>query len=113
MPTYVGADGRMLSCSQYTQVAARQTTAQISAAGNAQERGDFLAGVQVTWASTLTGTVIVYDGATALTTIPSPVTGATDITPRYVEFNIAAKTTEGFNVTTGSSVSCLLIGRFS
>ena len=79
MASYAGADGKSLYCASYKQVAAGQTTSQISAAGNANERGDFLAGVQVTWASTATGTVTVYDGTTALTVIPAPVTGAVDI----------------------------------
>ena len=113
MVTYVASDGKLLACSSYKSVAAAQTTAQLSASGNAAERGYFLAGVQVTWSSSATGTVIVYDGATALTTIPSPITGATDITPRFVEFGITAQTTKGFNITTGSSVSCIAIGRFS
>jgi hypothetical protein len=113
MASYTGADGRMLPCATYTKVAASQTTAQISAAGNAAERGDYLAGVQVTWASTLTGTVTIFDGTTALTIIPSPVTGAVDITPRYVEFGCVATSTKGWNVTTGSSVSCICIGKFA
>jgi hypothetical protein len=113
MPTYIGADGRPLPCNTYTKVAAGVTTAQISAAGNAAERGDYLAGVQVTWASTLTGTVTIFDGTTALTIIPSPVTGATDISPRFIEFGVTAQSTKGFVITTGSSVSCIAIGRFS
>jgi hypothetical protein len=99
MAIYTANDGQLLPCSSYKAVAAAQTTAQLSAPGNAAERGDFLAGVQVTWSSSATGTVIVHDGATALTTIPSPVTGAVDLTPRYVEFGITAQTTKGFNIT--------------
>jgi hypothetical protein len=81
MAFYTAPDGTPLYCGTYTKVAASQTTAQISASGNANERGDYLAGVLVTWASTLTGTVNVLDGTTSLALIPSPVTGATDITP--------------------------------
>jgi hypothetical protein len=113
MASYTGADGSRLPCAKYTKVAASQTTAQISASGNANERGDYLAGVLVTWASTLTGTVNVLDGTTSLALIPSPVTGATDITPRYVEYGVVAQSTMGFDITTGSSVSCIAIGRFS
>jgi hypothetical protein len=117
MANYTGADSRGNFCSQYVTVAAGVTTKQISVAAtsisNPNERGDFLAGVLVTWASTATGVVTVYDGTTALAAIPSPVTGALDITPRYVEFGCVAQTTKGFNITCGSSVSCVAFGRFS
>ena len=66
MANYTSADSRGNFCATYTVVAASQTTKQLSAAGNANERGDFLAGVLVTWASTLTGTVNVLDGTTSL-----------------------------------------------
>jgi hypothetical protein len=95
MASYTGADGRMLPCATYTKVAASQTTAQISAAGNAAERGDYLAGVQVTWASTLTGTVTIFDGTTALTIIPSPVTGAVDITPATSSLGASRRAPKG------------------
>jgi hypothetical protein len=108
----IGPDGKALDSSQYVLVAASQTTKQISPAGNAQERGDFLAGVSVIWASTLGGTVTLIDGTTTFMVIPAQVTAATDIVPRYVELGITATSTKGFNITTGASVSCLAIGRF-
>ena len=108
----LGPDGKMLDASRAIPVAASQTTAQISPAGNANERGDYLAAVSVIWASTLGGTVTILDGTTNIMVIPAQVTGITDITPRYVELGITATSTKGFNITTGASVSCLAIGRF-
>jgi hypothetical protein len=59
------------------------------------------------------GTLNVLDGTTSLMLIPAPVTGATDINPRYFEIGCVAQSTKGFNVTSGSSVSCVAFGRFS
>src|SRR6188768_2213925 len=108
----IGPDGKWLDSSQYKSIAAGVTTGQLSPAGNANERGDYLEALSVIWASTLGGTVTLLDGTTAIMVIPAQVTGLTDITPRYVQLGITAQTTKGFNITTGSSVSCIAIGRF-
>jgi hypothetical protein len=117
MAQYTGKDGRPIYCSDYVVVAAGQTTKQISAAAtsvsNPNERGDFLAGVLVTWASTATGTVTVLDGTTAIATIPAAITGALNIDPKYFEFGCVSQSTKGFVISTGSSVSCIAIGKFS
>jgi hypothetical protein len=93
-------------------VAASQTTANISTPGDAVVGRDYLEKVVVTSASSAApGAVTVFDGAQSLLvhTLPSGFTGSLV----YVyELGLTAQTTKGFNVTTGTSVSCILIGNF-
>jgi hypothetical protein len=93
-------------------VIAGQTTAQISASGDAVAGRDYLARVVVTSASTAApGAVTVLDGAQSILvhTMPSAFTSA--LVTVY-ELGITAQTTKGFNITTGTSVSCVAIGNF-
>jgi hypothetical protein len=90
-------------------VVASATTAPISAPGDGvpgRER------VIVTAATTLVGTVTVFDGDTSLLVHNAAHTGFPGSNVTVYEIGVHAQTTEGFNITTGSSVSCMAIGRF-
>jgi hypothetical protein len=93
-------------------VAASQTTAQISTPSDAVAGRDYLEKVVVTSASSAApGGVTVFDGAQSLLvhTMPS---GFTSGLVTVYELGITSQTTKGFNVTTGTSVSCIAIGNF-
>jgi hypothetical protein len=93
-------------------VAASQTTANISTPGDAVVGRDYLEKVVVTSASSAApGAVTVFDGSQSLLvhTLPSAFTGSLV----YVyELGVTAQTTKGFNITTGTSVSCIAVGNF-
>ena len=113
MPDFkIGPDGKILDSSGYKIVAAGVTTAQISPAGNANERGDFIAQLVITAASTAApGTVTLFDGTTAVG-VYGFVPAGMDALTQNVYLGIQATSTKGFNITTGTSVSCVAIGRF-
>jgi hypothetical protein len=93
-------------------VAASQTTAQISASGNAVAGRDYLERVVVTSASTAApGAVTVFDGAQSILVHTMPSAFTSSLVTVY-ELGLTAQTTKGFNITTGTSVSCVAIGNF-
>ncbi len=93
-------------------VAASQTTAQISASGDAVAGRDYLARVVVTSASTAApGAVTVLDGAQSILVHAMPSAFTSSLVTVY-ELGLTAQTTKGFNITTGTSVSCVAIGNF-
>lgn len=96
--------------SQYVTVAASQTTAQISTSGDGA-KGDYLHRLIVVPASSAVGAVTLLDGTTAVMSIPALAGG--DSKPYYVECGLAATSTKGWVVTTGSSVSIVAVGRFN
>ena len=105
-----GADREIQDASMYVSVAASQTTAQISRAGSAI--GDYLDQLVITAASTAApGTVTLFDGGTQLGVYGFVPAGMSSLT-QNIWLGINALTTKGFNVTTGTSVSVLAIGRF-
>ena len=99
--------GRVQDASEYVAVAAGQTTAQISRAGNA--KGDYLDRVILIPASTAAGGITLYDGGTAI--LASAVPKASELVVT-VELGITSQTSKGFNITTGSSMAILAVGRF-
>jgi hypothetical protein len=108
MPRFVGP--QELEHSQYVQVAASQTTAQISRSGDGTAGRDYLHHLIVVRPSSTPGAVTVFDGATTLLTIPA---GAGDGTlPYTLPIGVTSQTTKGFNITTGASVAVVAVGRF-
>lgn len=113
MPKYDRA-GRALNNTMVF-VAASQTTKQISVSGDACPNNDYLERVIITHATTATGTVNVLDGTTSilLHAIGAYGTAANSAPLVFAyDINATATSTKGFNITTGSSVTCVAIGRF-
>lgn len=101
---------------QYAKVAAGQTTAQISVPGSAEfsPRGrDYIERLVITAASTAApGSVTLFDGTTSIlvhTFVPAGMTSLVEIVP----VGVTSKSTKGFNITTGTSVSVVAVGHFS
>jgi hypothetical protein len=112
MPNMYDASGRALANSKYVKVAASQTTAQISTAGDGVPRRDYLSHIIVTAASTAApGLVTVFDGTTSLLVHGWNATVATELVQTVV-VDCIAESTKGFNITTGTSVSVVAVGRF-
>jgi hypothetical protein len=98
----------------YRKVAASQTTAQISISADQTKGRDYLHRVIVTAASTAApGAVTIFDGTTSLLTHNVQITGYTGTNVYTYDVGVISDSTKGFNVTTGSSVSVVCIGRFS
>lgn len=99
----------------YVKVAAGQTTAQISRAGDGElgPRGyDYCSHVIITGASTAApGAVTLFDGTTSLFVHSLHPTQQTELV-QVVQVGVTSKSTKGFNVTTGTSVSCVVVGKF-
>jgi hypothetical protein len=107
---YVG--GQALPNSKYVKVAAGQTTAQVSVSGDGVPRRDYLSHVIITAASTAApGTVTVFDGTTSLLVHGWSATVATELVQTVI-VDCVAESTKGFNITTGTSVSVVAVGRF-
>lgn len=109
MPAY-DASGRALNC-VYKTVAASQTTANISTAGDGVKDRDYLDRLIVTWASSAGGAVTLLDGTTNIAVVGIP--GGPGCPLAYtLDVGVYAQSTKGFNITTGSCVSVVAVGRF-
>lgn len=96
-------------------VAASQSTAQLSGAKDSNPGNSYLERVIITHATTATGTVQLFDGDNSifLHNIGAFGTVANAAPLVFVyEVNAVSNTTEGFNITTGSSVTACCIGVF-
>lgn len=112
MPNMIDGSGRPLPNSQYRKVAAGQTTAQISVSGNAVPRADYISHLIITAASTAApGAVTLFDGTTSLLVHGWNATVATELVQTVI-VDCIAESTKGFNITTGTSVSVVAVGRF-
>ena len=64
-------------------------------------------------ATTASGAVTIYDGSTAIATIPAAA-ALGQSAPYRVQLGIrATNASTGFKITTGASVSCIAVGKFS
>lgn len=109
---YAGAEQEH---SQYVAVAASQTTAQISTSGDGA-KGDYLHSLTVVPASSGAGVVTLFDGTTAILSIPAVAgsgTGTSVPQPYTLPLQVVATSTKAFNITTGAAVSILAVGRFN
>ena len=112
MPNKVDGSGRALPNSNYLKVAAGQTTAQISVAGDGVVGRDYISHLLITAASTAApGAVTLFDGTTSLMVHLLNATVATEL-GFSVNIDCIAQSTKGFNITTGTSVSVVAVGRF-
>ena len=112
MPNKVDGSGRLLPNSNYQQVLTGVSTAQISVAGDGAPGRDYISHLIITAASTAAaGTTTLFDGTLALLIHGWNATVATELVQTVV-VDCIAKTTKGFNITTGSSVSVVAVGRF-
>jgi hypothetical protein len=108
--TYLG--GQALPNTRYKKVAAGQTTANISVAGDGVPGRDYISHLIITAASTAApGTVTLLDGTTSILVHGWSATVATELVQTVV-VDCLAESTKGFNITTGTSVSVVAVGRF-
>ena len=99
--------GTLWEATQYVTVAAGQTTA---AVGGLRA---YLESVTIIPVTTTGGAVTIYDGSTAIATIPA-VAHLGQSAPYNVRLGIrATNATTGFKITTGASGSVIAVGRFS
>jgi hypothetical protein len=104
--------GQLLANTNYKKVAAGQTTAQVSVSGDAAKGKDYLSHLIITAASTAApGTVTLFDGTTSLLVHGWNATVATELV-QMVPVDCICDSTKGFNITTGTSVSVVAVGRF-
>lgn len=98
------------SGTQYETVAASQTD---QVAGPTGATGDLLAGVLIVPATTSPGAVSIKDGSgSAITVFTGGSDSITSLQPFYVPLDI--RSTGGpWSVTTGASVSCIVVGHFT
>jgi hypothetical protein len=85
--------GKKFEASDYA-VAAPQTTAAVGSVGC------FLESVTIIPATTASGAVTIFDGSTAIASVPAAALGQSDATT-------------GFKITTGASVAVIAVGKFS
>jgi hypothetical protein len=90
---------------QYFTVAASQTTQALGAVG---KTGDYLDHVTIVPASATPGTVTIFDGTTAIYSIPA----LTSIAPVNLTVQAYSKT-GSWNITTSTSVSVVAVGQFT
>lgn len=93
----------------YETVAASQTTQTIGPLGAA---GDLLHGLWVVPANTNRGAVAIKDGSGSAITVAAADATAADLTPFFIPLGIISKA-GAWQVTTGTNVSVVAIGRFS
>jgi hypothetical protein len=94
----------------YNTVAASQTTQKLSntQAGGTGAVGDYLAGLIIVPATATPGAVTVFDGATAVLSIPA----GTTISSYYLPVGAYSRS-GSWNITTGASVSVVAVGQFT
>lgn len=113
MPNMIDGSGRPLPNSNYKNVAASQTTANISVAGDAVRGNDYVSHLIITAASTAApGKVTLLDGTTEICAHGWNATVATELVQTII-IDCIAESTKGFQITTGSSVSVVVVGRFA
>jgi hypothetical protein len=98
----------------YKKIPASSTAAQVSVPGDGIRGNDYLERVVVIAASTAApGIVTVFDGTTSLVVHNVQITGYTLSNIVVYEVGVLCDSTVGFNISCGTSVSALAIGRFS
>ena len=110
MGFYVDRAGMLHGSYDYKAIAASQTTV---AFGSTTAGMTYLDNVTVIPATTANGAVTIYDGSTAILTIPAQPTAMTSILPFQVPVGLICTSTLGWNFTTGSAVSILVTGRIN
>jgi len=112
MPNMPDGSGRALKNSKYAKVAAGQTTVQISTPGDQIVGRDYISHLIITAASTAApGQVTLFDGTTSLVVHGWNATVAAELAQTII-IDAICDSTKGFNITTGTSVSVVAVGRF-
>lgn len=112
MPNKIDNSGRLLPNTDYVKVAASQTTANVSVSGDGTAGVDYVSHLICTAASTAApGAVTLLDGTTSLLVWQLHPTQQTELV-QTIPVDVIAQSTKGFNVTTGTSVSVVVVGRF-
>lgn len=110
MGFYVTRDGALKGAYDYKAIAASQTTI---AFGSTTNGNTYLDSITVIPATTANGAVTVYDGSTAIMTIPAQPTAMSSIIPFQIPVGLVCTSTLGWNFTTGAAVSILVVGRLN
>ena len=106
-----GVDRNVLDCSDYVFVAAGVSTKQVSVGTNSV--GDYLDRAIICPLTSAAGAVSIFDGTTAVISIAAIPTGASAQMQSYtLDIGAVAQTTKGWNITTGTNVQALAVGRF-
>lgn len=112
MPNAIGPAGQLLPNSNYKKIAASQTTANISTSGDGVKGRDYISHLIITAASTAApGAVTLLDGTTSIIAHTFVAGTMTDLTETII-IDCIADSTKGFGITTGTSVSVVVVGRF-
>lgn len=94
---------------EYEVVAASATNSNLGATGAV---GDYLASITIQPSTTVPGSVVVKDGSTTIMTWPGSAAYPAHLAP--IEIAIGAKSVNGaWNITTGSNVSVMAVGKFT
>lgn len=107
--------GYELEHSQYKVVLASCSTTQVSTIGDSAV-GDYLSHLIVVPASSAAGAVTLFDGTTAVLSIPTVAgtgTGVTCPPPYTVICGMVATSTKAWNITCGAAVHAVAVGRFN
>src|ERR1043166_5808784 len=113
MSFFVQKDNHLFKkCIDYKVVAAGQTTSQLGAGTNAV--GDYIDRVVMIAASTAApGTVTLFDGTTSVGVFGFGSGNSMGSLTQTIDLGMIATSTKGWNITTGTSVSCIAIGQFA
>jgi hypothetical protein len=103
--TYNPLRGISGEASEYKVLAAASTTVAVCPQGGYLER------LVIVPASSGAGTVTLFDGTTAVFVTPTYV-GGNETKPYVLQLGIRSRSTGGFNISSGSSVTAIAVGRF-
>lgn len=97
-------------CSMYISVAASASTVPIGNKSTGSV-GDYIESITVIPATSAATTFTLFDGTTAVFTLPTYAGGGTGTqTPQPVSIRLGIRATNRFNVTTGAGISAIIIG---
>lgn len=107
--------GRELEHSNYKAIAASQTTANISTAGDGVPGRDYIHHIVCIPASSAAAGWTLLDGTTNVMVVPTMAGTGTGVQlqmPYTVHLGITATSTKGFQITTAAANSVVVVGRF-
>jgi hypothetical protein len=107
-PVVIASDQKFFA-NAYETVAA-SATAQVL--GGSGATGDYIAGVLVVPASTSPGNVLLLDNAISITVFTGGASSVTNLVPFYIPLGMVS-VSGAWKLTTGASVSCIGIGKFT
>jgi hypothetical protein len=97
-------------CSMYIAVGASATTVPIGNKSTGSV-GDYIESITVIPATSGATTVVLFDGTTAVFSIPTNAgTGTGTAVPQPYSIPLGIRATSRFNISTGALISCVVIG---